>query len=224
MTVRNQAGKHMRNQFGAQIRNQKGLATWVKVLIGVMVIGTISIVGIIGAGVYFIGSSVKDLQDPAKIKATINSIAQFQDPLPAGWKFGMGLNVFGMTSVAQITNEKAKLNIMLLKLPRGGKDATSEVVLNEYAEKGIPNVSGASSDTSSAPLSIKDKGKFTVAGEEVNFVSGESERGSEKFSQFIGMVAPKSNSSTILIQGTCLGSDSYNLEETKKLLSAIKSF
>lgn len=223
MTVRNQAGKHMRNQFGAQIRNQKGLATWVKVLIGVMVIGTISIVGIIGAGVFFAGSAMKDMMDPAKVKATVDTIAKFEDPLPAGWKYGMALNLLG-TSVGVVTNEKEKLNVTLLKLPRAGKEMTTEVILGEYADKGVPNISGMDPEKSSAPLSVTDKGKLTVGGEEMAFVSGESNRGSTKFSQFIGCVMPKANHSVIIIQGVSLESEKFKLEPTKKLLSAIKSF
>jgi hypothetical protein len=223
MTARNQAGKHMRNQFGSQIRNQKGLATWVKILIAVMVIGTISIVGIITAGFFFFGSAMKDMQDPAKVKANVESIAKFEDPLPAGWKFGIALNMFG-TSVGVLTNEKEKLSITLLKLPRGGKEVTSDAIVGEYAEKGIPNVSGVDADKSSAPVTIKDKGKLTVGGEEMTFVSGVSERGGKTFSQFIGSVIPKSNPSVIIVQGICFDSETYKMEQTKKLLSAIKSF
>jgi hypothetical protein len=223
MTVRNQAGKHMRNQFGGHIRNQKGLATWVKVLIGVMVIGTISIIGIITAGVFFFGSAMKDMMDPQKVKSTVDSIAKFEDPLPAGWKFGMGLNMFG-TSVGVVTNENEKLTITLLKLPRGGKEVTSDVIVGEYAEKGIPNISGMDADKTSAPLTVKDKGKLTVGGEEMTFVSGVSERGGKTFSQFIGSLIPKSNPSVIIIQGVCFDSETYKMEQTKKLLSAIKSF
>ncbi len=223
MTARNQAGKHMRNQFSGQIRNQKGLATWVKILIAVMVIGTISIIGIITAGVFFFGGAMKDMMDPAKVKATVDAIAKFEDPLPQGWKFGMGLNLFG-TSVGVVTNEKEKLTITLLKLPRGGKEVTSEVIVGEYAEKGIPNVSGMDADKTSAPLTVKDKGRLTVGGEEMTFVSGVSERGGKTFSQFIGSVIPKSDPSVIIIQGVCFDSETYKIEQTKRLLSAIKSF
>lgn len=212
----------MRNQFGNHIRNQRGLATWVKVLIGVMVIGTITIIGIITASVFFFGSAMKDMMDPAKVKATVESIAKFEDPLPAGWKFGMGLNLLG-TSVGVVTNEKEKLTITLLKLPRP-KEVTSEAVVGEYAEKGIPNVSGIDADKTSAPLTVKEKGKITVAGEEMSFVSGVSERGGTKFSQFIGSVLPKTEPSVIIIQGVCMDSETYKIDQTKKLLSAIKSF
>lgn len=215
-----------RNQTGRYMRNQKGLATWVKVLIGVMIIGTISIIGIITAGVFFVGSAMKDVMDPAKVKATVDTIAKFQDPLPAGWKFGMALNMFG-TSVAVVSNEKEDLNITLLKLPRGVKEMSSEGIVGEYAEKGVPNVSGMDANKAGAPLDIKERGKLTVGGEEMPYVSGVSERAGKKFSQFIGSVVSKKdpqNPSVVIIQGICLESDTYKLEQTKQLLSAIKSF
>lgn len=233
MTPRNQTGRNTRslqsrarNQVRNQVRNQKGLATWVKVLIGVMVIGTISIIGIVTAGVFFVGSAMKDVMDPAKVKSTVDSIAKFQNPLPSGWKFGMALNMFG-TSVAVVTNEKESLTVTLLKLPRGAKEVSSENVVGEYAEKGVPNVSGMDANKAGAPLDIKERGKLTVAGEEMPYVSGVSERAGKKFSQFIGSVVSKKdpqNPTVIIIQGICLESDSYKLEQTKQLLNAIKSF
>ena len=219
---------HSQSKFQSRnrYRNQKGLATWVKVLIGVMIIGTISIIGIIGAGVFFFGSAMKDMMDPAKVKSTVDTIAKFQDPLPTGWKYGMALNMLGM-SVAVISNEKENLNITLLKLPRGTKDVSNDGILGEYVEKGVPAAPGMDPSNAGAPLTVKDKGKLTVGGEEMPYVCGVSERSGKSFSQFIGSVVSKKdqqNPTVIIVQGICLDSETYKLEQTKQLLNAIKSF
>ncbi len=223
MTLSNQAGKHMRNQFRNQIRDQKGLATWVKVLIGVMIVGTISIIGLIAGGVFFFGSAMKDIMDPAKVKTTAESIAKFSEPLPTGWKFGMALNMFG-TSVAMLNNEKDNMTVTLLKLPRTGKEISSDEVIEGYADKGVPNMSGVDPEKTSAKVNIKDRGKLTVGGEEMNYVTGYSERGGKKFSQLIGCVMPKSTQNAVIIQGVCLDSEDYKLAQTKALLNSIKGF
>ncbi len=212
----------MRRQY-AHMRNQKGLATWVKILIGVMVIGTISVVVIIGGLVYFAGSSMKSMMDPTKVKATANTIAKFDDPLPTGWKYTMGLDLLGM-SVAVLNNDSENLNLTFLKLPKGGKDISNEEILGEYAEKGVPNISGVDAAKTSAPLTVKERGKLTVGGEEMPFVSGESSSKGNTFSQFIGCVIPKANPQVIIVQGISLKSETFKLEAAKKLLSAIKSF
>lgn len=222
MAVRNQAGKYMRSKFSNYSRNEKGLATWVKVLIGVMIIGTISIVAIVGASIWFVGSAYKDMSDPKKSKATVESIAKFEDPLPKGWQFGLALPL-GPISVAMLSNEKAKLNITLLKLPSGGKDVTNEVVVGEYAAKGVPDMFG-SGKKSSGPLTVQNKGKMNVGGEELAYVTGVSSEASKKNPQFIGSVIPKNKESVIIVQGQALDSEEYPMDETKTLLGAIKSF
>lgn len=222
MTARNHAGKYMRSKFGNVSRNERGLATWVKILIGVMIVGTISIVAIIGSVAWLAGSAYKDMTDPKKSKATLESIAKFEDPLPKGWQFGMALPL-GPISVAMISNDKAKLNITLLKLPSGGKDMTNEVVVGEYAAKGVPDMSG-SGTKSSGPITVENKGKMNVGGEELAYVTGVGSDTSKKYAQFIGSVIPKNKDSVIIVQGQSLDSGEYPMEETKALLGAIKGF
>lgn len=222
MAVRNQAGKYMRSKFSNYSRNEKGLATWVKILIGVMIIGTISIVTILGASVWFVGSAMKDMADPAKVRATVDTIAKFENPLPKGWNFGMALPL-GPVCVAIVRNEKLDLNVTLLKMPGGGKEMSTEMVVGEYSAKGVPNVSGDSSKPS-VPIDVQNKGKLSVAGEELAYAIGVSTDAGKKFSQFIGCVIPKNNQSVIIVQGQCLNSQEYPLEDTKALLAAIKSF
>lgn len=225
MTARNHAGKYMRSKFGNVSRNERGLATWVKVLIGVMIVGTISIVAIVGATTWFIFSAAKDLADPGKIKATVDTIAKFEDPLPKGWKYTMALPL-GPMSVAMVSNEKADINVTLLKMPSGGKDMSSDMVVGEYSEKGVPavpNVTGTGPKPSS-PIAVQNKGKLTVGGEELAYAIGVSKNQGPKLSQFIGCVMPKSGQSAIIVQGQCAKSEEYPLEETKTLLNAIKSF
>ena len=66
------------------MRNQKGLATWVKILIGVMIVGFISVIAIVGS-LWYVGTNIaKDLTDPVKICAAANTLAKFEDPLPTG--------------------------------------------------------------------------------------------------------------------------------------------
>jgi|GEM_PF-4126643 hypothetical protein len=225
MTARNHAGRYMRTKFGSYSRNEKGLATWVKVLIGVMIVGTISIVAILGTVSWFIWSAAKELADPAKVRATVDTIAKFEDPLPTGWKFTMALPL-GPMSVAILSNDKADINITLLKMPSGGKEMTTDMVVGDYSEKGVPtvpNVTGAAPKPSS-PISIQNKGKVTVAGEEMAYAVGLSKNSGPKFSQFIGCVMPKSGQSVIIVQGQCTKSEEYPLQETKTLLNSIKSF
>lgn len=129
----------------------------------------------------------------------------------------------GPISIAVVRNEKLDLNVTLLKMPGGGKEMSTEMVVGEYSQKGVPNVSGDSSKPS-APINVQNKGKLTVAGEELAYAIGVSSDAGKNFSQFIGCVMPKGNQSVIIVQGQCLKSQDYPLEDTKTLLSAIKSF
>lgn len=226
MTLSNQAGKNKRIKSGnvrIRSRNQRGLATWVKVLIGVMIIGTISFIILIAGGVYFIGGAMKQMGDPAQVKANAESIAKFAEPLPAGWKFTVALNMFG-TSIAVVNNEKEDLQITFLKLPRSDKDMDANAIVDSYAEKGVPSMQGADPQKTSAKVNIKDRGKLTIGGEEMNYATGSSERGSEKFSQLIGCIMPKGSKQAVIVQGVSLGTEEYKLEQTKTLLNSIKGF
>ncbi|MCC6979317.1 MAG: hypothetical protein IT343_13415 [Candidatus Melainabacteria bacterium] len=194
-----------------------------KVLIGVMIIGTIGFIILIAGGVYFIGGAMKQMQDPAQVKANAESIAKFSEPLPTGWKFTMALNMLG-TSIAVLTNEKENMNITLLKLPRSDKDMDSNAVIESYAEKGVPSMSGNDPQKTSAKVDIKDRGKLAVGGEEMAYALGSSERGDEKFSQMIGCIMPKGTKQAIIVQGVTLASEEYKFEQTKALLNSIKGF
>ena len=222
MTLSNQAGKRKRNRF-ANVRNQKGLATWVKVLIGVMIIGTIAFIVLIAGGVYFIGGAMKQMQDPAQVRTTAESIAKFSEPLPTGWKFTVALNMFG-TSIAVLSNDKENLSITLLKMPRAEKDMDANTVVETYAEKGVPSMHGADAKKTSAKLNIKDRGKLNVGGEEMIYATGSSQSGDDTFSQLIGCIMPKGSKQALIVQGVALGSEKYKLEETKTLLNSIKGF
>jgi len=221
MTVSNQSG-NMRKRYN-RVRNQRGLATWVKVLIGVMIIGTIGFIVLIAGGVYFVGGAMKQMNDPAQVRSTVDSIAKFSDPLPTGWKFGIALNMFG-TSIAVVNNDKESLMVTLLKLPRSDKDIDPTSVIESYAEKGVPSVGGTEAGKTSAKLNIQQRGELTVAGEKMSYVTGYSERGSSRFSQMIGCVMPKATKEAIIVQGVTLNSEEYKIEQTKTLLGSIKGF
>lgn len=228
MTARNQAGENMRSQFHNRGRNtgrnQKGLATWVKILIGVMIVGTISIIAIIGATVWFAGSAMKDMMDPVKVRATAASIAEFSDPLPKGWEFQMALGLMGM-NVVVVKNTKEDCLLTFLKLPNTDSEKlTSESVITDYSAKGVPAAPGSDPSKAGAPLDIKDKGKLTVGGEEMTYAMGESQRSGKKFSQLVGCVLPKSSKSVIIVNGVCENSAEFKLDAAKTLLSSIKAF
>lgn len=208
-----------------KVRNQKGLATWVKVLLGVVVVGFLAIVGLVVAGGFFIADITKKSVDPQYIQQVSQSIAKI-DELPQGFKYQMAFDALGASAVT-IANPSEQLSIILMKLPPPPGKATAEEVVQEYAERGVPTVSmpqqtDGGATVTSGPLDVKDKGKLAVADKEMAYVIGDA-RG-KKVQGMIGCLLLQDPPRTIILVGQEQGGNPYDFDKTKELLSAIKSF
>lgn len=205
------------------MRNQKGMATWVKILIGVMIVGFISVVAIVGSAWYFGSAMVKDMTDPAKIRATANTLAKFEDPLPGGWTIQSALDLMGM-KVLIAMQKPGKTYITMLSMPKGGKDATTaDQVIDEMAVKGVnvPNVGVSSHKSASGPITISSKEKMMVGGEEMVYGLGKN---SDDGETLLGCILPKGSSSAIIISASGVDNGKLDMEGTKTFLGAIKGF
>ncbi|MBC7997027.1 MAG: hypothetical protein IAF58_03745 [Leptolyngbya sp.] len=204
------------------MRNQKGLATWVKILIGVMIVGFISVIAIVGS-LWYVGTNIaKDLTDPVKIRAAANTLAKFEDPLPTGWTIQSALDLMGM-KVLIAAQKPGKTFITMLSMPKGKDNTTADQVIDEMAVKGVnvPNVGASSHKGSSGPISISSKEKMLVGGEQMVYGLGKN---SDDGETLLGCILPKGSSSAIIISASGTDNGKLDMEGTKKFLGAIKGF
>src|SRR5271155_5574579 len=103
-----------------------GLPTWAKVLIGLVVAGIIGFIALfIGIAVFF-QNTFKQAQDPVAIGRVASQIGAFQNPLPDGYKFVMGLNLAGINTLT-VEHKPDQQIIFVISYPKAEADPKSVV-------------------------------------------------------------------------------------------------
>jgi len=194
------------------IRNNRGaVPLWVKILLGVVVVGILGIVAVC----FLLFNTVKDMMamDPVKVAAMAQDVAVMSDPLPGSFKWKMGMNMKVMELVsAEATDGQV---IMLMTLPTADKDAQSMIDGSTEQKK-----YGASS---ARMVSVDQKGTQNVGGLPMSWELGTMEKDGKQSKGFIGAVVNKPKSKTVMVIGV-QPTGEYNLPETKRFLSGIQSF
>jgi hypothetical protein len=194
-----------------------GLPTWAKVVIGLVVVVILGVGGLIVGGIVFFQSVVKQSQDPVAMARVARAIAQFPDPLPAGYKLTMGIDLAGVKTVT-VEHEADKQLLIMMSFPKKDKrDAQS--IVNELYEHGVQTP-----QASAKFQEVKSKGTEQVAGQDMPYISGVmTDSTGTKFEGLVACIVSKDKDETIFIYGIQQPGAPYNLEATMTFLKAIKS-
>lgn len=195
-----------------------GLPTWAKVLIGIVVIGMLGVAGVVGAGIYFVSKMSNEATDPQAIARTAAQVATFQEPLPAGYKFVMGIGLAGYNLVTA-EHEPEEQTIILISYPVKQKESAQEILDRMFD-------SGLSAGSVNAQFSgEKTKGEMGVAGQSMPYVLSTVTDGSGKdFKGLLGCIQVPDKNKTVLVYGMQPEGDTYKLEITEGFLKAVKKF
>ena len=146
-------------------RNQKGLATWIKVLIGV-----VAVFFIVGIGIAIWGFTfAMNMASPEKSKEAAARIVTMK-ALPANYKYIMNMDLMGVKMVG-LQDTSSGIGYFLVNMPGDDKrQLTPEQMLDQIAKKGIPSAGGnGPKDTS---IEVRSKGTLMLAGKEAPYVDG----------------------------------------------------
>jgi hypothetical protein len=207
-------------------RNNSGLATWLKVLIGVAGLGVVGGIVLAVVGGMYIFDLSRNMMDPQHVRRVSDSIAKIEYPLPSEFKPVMALDLMGVRTVS-FSDMNEHLTIMLMQLEKAPKAASAEQVIQSYARKGstMPGAkAGPGSFASAYSMHIQSTGHMTVGGESMPYAIGESEQNRVKLFQLIGCIMPKQRDRPILIIGQSFQCNEYKMELTKQFLARIKEF
>lgn len=201
------------------------------------------------AGVYAFGIAViqtaqrlaRELVDPDNIRMAAASIGQMPDSLPDGYSYRVGMSVneeevkkwLGLASSPQRLKELSKTGFNFIAVEHS-PDGQQVVIVSSPQEepKNAKEILKATSElgiNAGRPNAhfkeIEKQGELEIAGERMAYISGEAEDATgNKMQGLIGCIVPRNSHRTITVYGLQSDGKAYNLEETLKLLSCIKSF
>ncbi len=205
-------------------RNNKGLATWVKWLLGILIVGFALTLATCGVGGFLLFQGVQKAIDPANAKQVASQMATIKD-LPPTYKYAFGMDFMGAMTIVAVQNEAAKMTYMLIKVPNTD-GMTADQFVEQMAQKGVPTA-GASGQ-STTKIEVKDKGKTPVGGTEMPYIVGISENSNsgKKQPAFMGCVMP-SRDVAILVAAVSNEEETtkpIDINEVKNFLSMIERF
>lgn len=207
-----------------QRRNNKGIATWLKWLLGIMAVGFVLCLATCGTGAYFIFQEAKKAVDPEHCKEVASKIVTMKE-LPANYKYGFGTDFMGVMTMVAVQNETTNTTFMLIKVPNSDKVTSADELVEQIAERGVatPSADGGSSQTR---IEVQEKGKTTVAGVEMPYIMGLSSNKStgKQLPSFMGCVMPNSDSALIVYASSDDEKKPLNLAEVNSFLANITEF
>ncbi len=194
-----------------------GLPSWAKILIGATVVVLVGVVAlVVGVGLFF-GNMVKQAQDPAAIARVARSIATFSEPLPAGYKFSMGIDIAGIKTVT-VEHQPEKQMLIVMSFPKKEK-ADPQTLVNELYERGV-NTPQASAKFQE----VKTRGTEKVAGQQMPYIIGTmTDRVNNRFEGLVGCIVSPTRNETIFVYGIQPPGSPYNFDVTRGFLQTIKS-
>lgn len=197
---------------------QRGMPTWAKVLIGLVVVAIVGGVTMVIGSVIFIQNMYKQALDPAAIARVAGSIGTFPDPLPDGYKFAMGLDVAGIKTLT-VEHKPDKQTVIMMSFPRKEDDPKdAQALVNELYEKGV-----STQQTSAKFETVKSRGTEAVDGAQMPYIVGEmTDKTGSKFDGLVACIVSPTRHQTILIYGIQPPGSTYNFDATLKLLKSIK--
>ena len=228
----------LRNQSRNQIRSQRGLALWIKIVLGIFAAG--ALIAIVAT--FMVVGLVKDAMDPKKTQSVANKIITLEDPLKGPYVYGrMNFSAMGF-SMALLNNTESNALYILMQIPK--KDDSSAQKLIDSVAKGealpSPGAGGAApapGSTTKSTMNVEKQGVLDVGGKKMYYVLGKAAKSATTTATskveastgatvetFFGAADPKTPGSvTVLMVQQQDESKHLTLDEVKTFLSNIKA-
>lgn len=207
-----------------QSRNNKGIATWLKWLLGIMAVGFVLCLATCGT-VFYVGyQEVQKAMDPENAKKVVAKMVTMKELGPP-YKYAFGFDMFGMLPMVAVQNESTKTTYMLIKVPNSDSKVTSaDQLVEQIAERGV-STPGAGGSSSTTTIEVEKKGKTTVGGMEMPYILGMSENKStgKRSPAFMGCVLPTPDAA-VTVYAASEDDKPIDMTEVEAFLSNITSF
>lgn len=206
-------------------RNNKGLATWLKWLLGIMAVGFVLCLATCGTAAYFTFQTVQDAMKPENAEKVANTVVDMPT-LPTSYKYTFGMDMMGVMTMVVINDNADKMTYMLIKVPTsqsGSEPATADEFVEQMATQGVPQAGGTGGKTK---IEVKEKGKTKVGGVEMPYIIGISENSKNGKSQpaFLGCVMPTKETAVMVCAAAEDSDKPIDMNQVNGFLNNIKSF
>ncbi|MDZ4833721.1 MAG: hypothetical protein SGJ27_08060 [Candidatus Melainabacteria bacterium] len=205
-------------------RNNKGIATWLKWMLGIMAVGFVLCLATCGAVGFFGYQQIQNAMNPENAQKVAGTIVTIK-PLPTNFKYSFGMDMMVMTMVA-IQDTKGKVTYMLIRIPTTGQTAnepkSADEFVDQMAAQGVPTAG----NTGRTTIEVKEKGKTKAAGVDMPYIIGISENKSsgKKLPAFLGCVMPDKNTAIMVCAASEDEDKPINMVEVNDFLSNIQEF
>ncbi|HEY9682561.1 MAG TPA: hypothetical protein V6C86_13355 [Oculatellaceae cyanobacterium] len=206
------------------------LPAWARIIIAFSVASIVGVLYTAIRSVSLLQQAARESLDPSKQKAIAHHVADFPDPLPAGFSIDKALSIAiplvpsSGKDILVVKHVPDNLSIQLFSDPLSGQVETLEP--REYLDRAM-EVGGGSYLTPKIQA-VKSKGQTTIAGQEMAYIVGEfkdpKDVDERKVEGMIGCICVKEKKKTILITALEPFGTSFNLDTVMTLLKSAKSF
>lgn len=183
------------------------MPTWLKVLLGIVVVAIIAVIGVGIAGY----NMVKDAVSPDAASKIAHEMVEI-GTLPPGWKYLMGMNV-GVTKIASLQNTDGSAMVQFLEIPNPKK---------QTAEQLLAGSDGQLSQNGNS-FTKEDSGVTTVGGQKMSYFRGTMNSKGQSVATEMGIVVTPSGK-TVMIQEMEPKAVKFDPSLTKPVMDAITGF
>lgn len=186
---------------------------WAKLVIAFVVTGQLGLLFVFCTAMINVVDLLKQSVDPVYVKQNAKAIADFADPLPAGFEYRMGFAVTssGVVSIAY----KPDQSEFMFGAPPETDLTTARQRVDAFVENGIPNVAGT--------LKAEEKSTIEIAGRPFEYTRATS-GGAPKDAVTVFIAATVlPNNRAILIFARTPG-PKFNMDAARTLFAAVKKF
>ena len=197
---------------------ETGMPKWLKIVLIVGGVFVVISIGTIAAIFFAAGSVMKDAQDPVKIKQVVASFMSVKDPLPDGFEYKLGLNIFGQ-KVVGVECPSKDLHLIIGEIKGSNDLSDPEKAINQLTS----SAGGASGGAhSKVKFDSEKKGSETVGGRKMSYAVGKTtdEKTDTPHQVFIGIFEP-TDAGTVAIFGST-DKKVYDMEDTEAFLKGIE--
>lgn len=136
------------------MEERKGMPLWAKILIGVFLFCAVGAVAMVWISANALKEIGKHAADPADTARLVHKMVDIDEPLPAGWRYAMNVNMGSVMSIATMHNS----------------DSTVVVNLTKYPNKLAREV--ANGQARGAGMTVQEEGEEPLAGKPIKYLRG----------------------------------------------------
>jgi hypothetical protein len=176
---------------------KSGLPVWAKFLLGLTLFFLFSIVVLVGAASIFFADFQKKNTDPTVVKKIANSIVTIDDPLPAGFSWVVGLDIFGL-KMAAVNHKPDNLELILTSLPSSkASNSLEDNISSSEQNPALANATGTQSK-----FEAKVKGSEAVANKQFIYAIGVvKDRSGRDIPSLMGFFSPNDKGTSVMLVG-----------------------